>query len=388
MEDSGTSKKPLCVAHVIPGLGPGGAETLLYRLARVPSPVEHHVISLSGPDWYSDPLKDHGVAVHHLNMHSPFGALAALARLRRTIKEIRPDVIQGWMYRSNVLAGPIAKLSGIPLVWGIHCSSLDSLPLSSRILARLSGLMAGRAADYIVNCSSTSVGVHSKLGYSAVPGMVVPNGYDAGEFYPDEASRRRTRALLGISDDTFVVGSVTRWNSYKAVPDLLKAIATVSHRGVPVRCLLIGNGLDVTNRELAEAIQKAGCGTALLPLGRRSDIVDLARAMDVHALPSLTEAFPNVVAETMLSGTPNVATDVGDTSLIIGDTGWIVRPGDPDRLADAMEAAYHEWKDQPDRWAARRQAARRQIADNFAFEAMARAYEEVWRKVSNGHHAQ
>jgi glycosyltransferase involved in cell wall biosynthesis len=85
----------------------------------------------------------------------------------------------------------------------------------------------------------------------------------------------------------------------------------------------------------------------------------------------------------MLSGTPNVATDVGDSALMAGATGWIVPPSDPEALADAIEQALREWSERPAEWAKRRAATRKSIADRFTFERMAEAYEKVWRDVAS-----
>jgi glycosyltransferase involved in cell wall biosynthesis len=99
-------------------------------------------------------------------------------------------------------------------------------------------------------------------------------------------------------------------------------------------------------------------------------------------LGSRTEAFPNVVAETMLSGTPNVVTDVGDCAMMVGGTGWIAPPRDPEQLADAIVRAYDEWKGGRRHWAQRRKAARKQIVDNYSMNRMAEAYVEIWRRVA------
>jgi SAM-dependent methyltransferase len=79
-----------------------------------------------------------------------------------------------------------------------------------------------------------------------------------------------------------------------------------------------------------------------------------------------------------------VVTDVGDAAFIVGDTGWVVMPGDPEQLASAIEQAHAEWEASPKRWRKRREAARSRIAENFTIEAMVAAYEQVWRQVARG----
>jgi len=59
-------------------------------------------------------------------------------------------------------------------------------------------------------------------------------------------------------------------------------------------------------------------------------------AIDVHVSASHTEAFPNVIGEAMAGGTPSVATDVGDSAWIIGDTGKVVPRGNMKALADGI----------------------------------------------------
>jgi glycosyltransferase involved in cell wall biosynthesis len=83
----------------------------------------------------------------------------------------------------------------------------------------------------------------------------------------------------------------------------------------------------------------------------------------------------------MLSGTPNVVTDVGDSALIVGDAGWVVPPRSPERLADAIAAAV-ELKADGGAWDQRRAAARERIAQSFTEERMADAYSEVWYRLA------
>ena len=373
----------LRVAHVIGELELGGAETLLYRLAKHRLPgVEQHVICLGKPGWYSTRLSDRGIDVRHLAMSPSIVALRGIRRLRAALREVAPDVVQSWMYLSNLLSSLAVGRSGTPVVWSIHNSSLKDAGLASRLSAYAGGAAAGRLASFVINCSQHSTRLHAKLGYSAVPSAVVANGYDPSTYRPDAEARAAVRQVLGVSDETFLVGSIARWHPHKDIPTLLRAIRIAAEGGVPLRCLLIGRGLGHGDEELAAAIRNAGCEELVVPLGPRSDISTLARALDLHVLSSRSEAFPNAVAETMLSGTPNVVTGVGDAAAIVGAEGWIVAPASPSKLADAIVEAHGEWSQEPAKWQRRRDASRQRIVENYTFEKMANAYADIWRKVA------
>ena len=183
---------PLRVTHVIGGLELGGAETLLYRLATHQlSGIEQQVICLGRPDWYSKFLAQKGVAVHHLGMTSWRSLPFALRDLGKALRQTDADVVQSWMYLSNILSASVARRSGIPVVWGIHNSSFERVGLPSRIAAFVGGVRASSVSDFVINCSQHSAELHSKLGYSAAANAVIPNGYDPEEFRPDPEVRAK-----------------------------------------------------------------------------------------------------------------------------------------------------------------------------------------------------
>jgi glycosyltransferase involved in cell wall biosynthesis len=372
----------LRVVHVVTGLGLGGAETVLSRLVTNTPDIAHAVISLGGPEWYSRALEEAGIEVHHLNMLSV--SPAGLIRLRRIVRAFRPDIIQCWMYRANFVGGVVGRMTGVPTIWNIRASSLHPLGFGSRLLARGGGRIAPWLSDFVVNCSARSSEVHGRLGYARLPGMVIPNGYDLTRFTPDESTRRRVREDLGIESGTFLVGSIARWHEQKDIPNLLAAVRIAADSGVPIKCLLVGSGLDEQNSQLREAIDRAGCDNLVMLLGRRADIADVARSMDLHILASSgAEGFPNAVAETMACGTVNVVTDVGDSAMIVGEAGWIVPPRQPQRIADAILDAHRESSGSPKQWQTRRSAARARIVGNFSLERMIDAYRELWLRFAN-----
>ena len=371
----------LRVLHIIGGLQCGGAEALLYRLATRKSGLTHEVVSLGARDWYSPLLEKHGIKVHHFGIHSLLSAARQFGALQKLIKRSRADVIQSWMYKSNVLAGYLARRRQIPVVWGIHTSTFEGTGASSRIAALIGGLCAPQLTSFAINCSSRSAKIHAKLGYSRVPSAVIPNGYDPSIFFPDERIRNVMRAELDIADNRFVIGCVARWNAQKDIPNLIAAINLGKRVGLPFTYVLVGRGLDGQNNELVRRLTNAQCEDVVRLLGERIEISDLMRAFDLHVLPSCGgEAFPNAVAESMLSEAPNVVTDTGDAATIVGDTGWVVQPRDSAALALAIRSAFSEYETQPHAWQKRRLAARRRIAERYTFETMAQAYEQVWRQ--------
>ena len=370
------------VLHVIGGVGPGGAETLMYRLVTRPSDVTHEVICLGGRDWYSDGLDQHGIETHYLGMSRLAVVPSGLRQLRELVRRSGADVVQGWMYRSNVLASLAARRAGVPSVWSIHCASLEPLGPVARFWAYASGLLARRLPAAVINCSRRSIAMHEKLGFGGANVSWVPNGYEPTAFFPDDDRRDKVRAELGLTRDQFVIGSVSRWHTEKDIPNLLKAFAILSGQGSDLRCLLVGHRLDRSNEGLTSAVAALGIEDRVVPLGRRGDVPDLLRAIDLLVLPSRSESFPNVVPEAMLCGTPCVVTDVGDAGFIVGSGGWVVPPRDPEALASAIQRARDEFETDPRDWTKRKAAARERIVSNFTLEQMAHRYRDVWRAVS------
>jgi glycosyltransferase involved in cell wall biosynthesis len=110
----------------------------------------------------------------------------------------------------------------------------------------------------------------------------------------------------------------------------------------------------------------------------RNDIPAVMNGIDLFILSSISEAFPNVLNEAMACGTPCITTDVGDASLIIENTGWIVSPKDQKALADSAIKAADEKKYNNANWIQRKNDCQNRIATNFTIEKMARKYIKTW----------
>jgi glycosyltransferase involved in cell wall biosynthesis len=101
--------------------------------------------------------------------------------------------------------------------------------------------------------------------------------------------------------------------------------------------------------------------------------------LDVATNSSRSEAFPITIGEAMACGTPCVVTDVGDSALIVGETGTVVAPGDPHALAEALRKLIEAGP------AVRRRlgmAARRRVEQHFALPAIVERYQAIYERLA------
>lgn len=369
--------------HIITGLERGGAEGVLARLVSGDTRHAHHVISLTGAGVHGAVLAGMGVPVDTLDMPRGRVTLRGLARLRRLVCRVRPDVVQTWMYHADLIGGVVARLAGLkPVVWGLRNAYLDprTISASTRAVARLCAVVSSRVPARIVSCSAAGAASHVALGYDAGRMIVIPNGYDVETLAPDPGGRLRVRGEWAVAPDTPLVGMMARWDPQKDHATLVAAIARLTD-GPARECsfVLVGDGMDEGNVALGALMDEHGVRSRVRLAGPRRDVRAVMSALDVHVLSSAGEAFPNVVAEAMACGTPCVVTDVGDAARIVGDTGWVVPPRAPAALAGAIGAAVAELGDGTAA-ARRRTAARARIVEHYELGIMRRAYHSLWRE--------
>ncbi len=363
--------------HIITGLGTGGAEAVLYNLIQA-SDWQHEVISLMDEGKFGLLLRAEGVAVHTLGMKRGRVTLRGIVRLWRIARAAGPDVVQTWMYHSDLVGGMVARAAGIRAIcWGLHHSDLSpetsrrSTHLVARLCARLSRVIPRR----IVCCAQRARHVHADIGYDKKRMVVIPNGYDLGRFNEDAQAGREIRSELGIAPDAAVIGFVARYNPDKDHETLLQALALLPPA---IQCVLAGPDMTMETPELAGKIAQAGVSGRLHLLGPRDDVPAVMSAMNLHVMSSRSEGFPNVLCEAMACGTPCVSTDVGDAREIIGETGWIVPPSEPHALADAIKTALAACESQGN-WADRREAARHRVERKYSLDRMVSSYHQVWQ---------
>ena len=367
------------ILNIITGLNNGGAEAVLYRLCVHDSNYKHIVISLMNEGKYGSLLKDAGVVVHSLNMPAGRVTLSGLYKLFKLIRKFKPNIVQTWMYHADLIGGVIARLAGIKNVfWNIRHTTLE--PGKSKratfFIAKLCAKLSKRVPKKIVCCAEKAVEVHGSIGYDTSKITVISNGFDLSKLCVIPNSQAQLKKELG---DVFpLIGMVGRFDLQKDHFGLLEAFTIVKKTGISHKLVLVGLEINTSNIALIEKIQLLGLKDEVLLLDQRNDIPTIMNSLDLHVLSSSSEGFPNVLAEAMACNTPCVTTDVGDAALIVGDTGWVVPPKNPQALADAILIALNEQKVDPITWANRKVACRKRIVDNFNIQTMVKRYHRLW----------
>ncbi len=375
------------VAHVITGLGIGGAETMLYRLlsALPRAELESLVVSLSSPGPMAERITAIGVPVASLGMSRGLPQPFALAHLARELRRFRPDLVQTWMYHADLLGGVAARLvTSAPVVWGLHNSTLDPArtPWSTRAVVAVCARLSRRIPQSILSCSEVARRVHQSLGYDAARMTVIPNGFDLGAFRPSAADYAALRAELGLAADTVLVGLVARWHPQKDHVNFVEAAAHTARQRPEVSFLLVGTGIDDANTQLRDLIAATGLGQRFRLLGERTDIPRLTAGLDVAvSAAAFGEAFPLVIGEAMASGVPCVVTDVGDSAMMVGTTGRVVPARDPAALAAALvEVLALPTQERRNMGA----AARARISTEYDLDSVAARYADLYRSLARG----
>jgi glycosyltransferase involved in cell wall biosynthesis len=369
------------VLHLISTLDVGGAEQNLLRLISTmdKSTFQNHVVCMKKPGIVGQKLEKTGTPVYSLNMKKGVPDIRAVLRLRFLARLMRPDIIQCWMYHANLMGLTIPNRARI--LWNIRCSDLDlSLYGTVYRFTVMAGAKLSQIPYAVAANSMAGKHVHERLGYHPKKWVIIPNGFDTEIFKPDPNARFHVRAELGIPDDALVIGLIGRFDPMKDHPSFFAASTSFLKSYPHTHFILAGKGVTNENPQIRNQLGQDTTLEKFHLLGERDDIPYILAAMDIATSSSLSEGFPNAIGEAMASGTPCVATDTGDTSLLMGDTGLLVNRKSPQELCSAWDTIARMTPGERLNMGSR---ARERIIHQYSQDNTTHRYEELYRQMIN-----
>lgn len=375
------------VLHIITGLGLGGAECMLDRLLAGldPAQVSSHVIALKEGGPMAQQIAARGIPVEILGLDAPFPRLTMPMRLAQHIKRVAPDLIQTWMYHADLIGGVAARLArpcgpAIPVAWGVRQSVVNPQllkPATWRII-RTAAIASHIIPQAIVVNAYASFASHAALGYATNKFLLIPNGFDSALFQPSAEAREDFRRRHGISPETILVGLAGRLDPHKDYPGFLAAAHAVCAQRPDIAFVACGEGVEAHNPQMARHLAQFPPLPQLQLLGRQTEMAQFWAGLDIAVSTSVGEGFSNSIGEAMSCGLPCIVTNVGDSAVLVADTGRIVPPGEPKALLEAILAL----ADMP---AQARQAlgqqARIRIQTRYSLNVTTEAFHTLWKEM-------
>ncbi len=230
----------------------------------------------------------------HLNMHVPFSCYWAII-FSKLLKV--PFIVT--TVHSTVL--PTSRFWPLKLVKSILSYFL--LPFIDRFIC-------------VSNASKNEFQANYKISGDKI--SVIYNGIDPNDVivYPTDKIKL-FRKEFGISEKTFVVGTITRLVKDKGVDILLKAFAEFSKDCLDSICLICGDGSEMN--KLKKLAKSLGIENKVIFAGYVENIWQYLSLMDVFVFPSLHETFGLSVLEAIAAGKIVIATNVGGIPEVLND---------------------------------------------------------------------
>src|SRR5580765_1565348 len=326
---------------VVPTLMCGGTEHQFMALGRSLDPgrfaLEFACLRRQG--GFLAEINQRGIPLREYDISTFFSlhAIRQQARLARYLRRERIDIVQGYSFYGNVFAIPPARLAVAPVVIAsIRDCGAYLTPAQQAVQRHMC-----RLADCVlVNADAVREWLLGQ-GYSPEKIVVIRNGVNLRHFShpPDDI---RVARELGVRPGTPLVAVVSRLNALKGIDHFLKAAAIVGRRFPDARFLVVGDA-NPDDRQYLSVLyglaDRLRIRDRVVFTGLRTDVPRLLACAAVSVMPSLSEALPNVMLESMAAGAPVVATRVGGTAEAIEDgvSGMLIPPGDFGALARAIE---------------------------------------------------
>ena len=301
------------VLVLITAMDRAGAETMMMNYLRHIDRNKIHmdfVINRSGESDYEKEIKELGSNVYHLSPIYPNTVREYKKEFKKFLKE-HPnyDVIHSNLEERSAYPLAIAKRAGIDLRIVHAHSNLKHVDIKYIFRLYLKRKLRGK----YTHSFACSKGTAKWLFGDDKRTIIVRNAIDTDEFRYDENFRRKAREELGINNDTLLVGHVGRFSYEKNHKYLLRIFSEVNKMKPNSRLVLIGGGKNKSELklkdEIIKTIEELNLKDKVMMLGVRDDMPYIMQAIDVFALPSLSEGFPLTLMEAQSLGLKCIVSD-------------------------------------------------------------------------------
>lgn len=365
-------------------MGLGGADKQVSLLSQELDArgYDTQVVSLRPVGKMGRNLREHGIPVKSLQIDRTVQAPQAVARLRRHVRDFDSDILHSHMFHANMVARATRSVTPVDGVISTAHNVYESPPdeggKGGVIWREQAYRITDPLADLTTNVADAGIDRYVNLGL--VPeskAKRVYNGLDVDEFRSDDDAVARVRDECEVKDK-FVWLAVGRFYPQKDYSTMLAAMETDTDVGT---LWIVGHGEQET--QLKREAEARRIEDRVHFLGTVSSVKEYMSAADGYVLSSKWEGLPMVLIEAMACGLPIVATRAGGTveAVVDGETGYLVPPAAPKKLASAMQRLRNLKPEQRQRLG---EAGRERARRLFDIRSVTEEWESVYQSVCDG----
>lgn len=321
---------------------------------------------------------------------APLKDLVSLWRLWRTMRALRPTITNVGTPKAGLLGGCAAWLNGVPCRFytlrGLRFETLGGLRRWLVVLAeRIACCFAHRVicVSQSLRDKAIAFGVTNEE-QTVVFGSGSSNGVDASRFEPTPERLRQAAELrrsLRIPAQAPVLGFVGRLTHDKGVADLVETFLHLVDEFPELRLLLLGpfEEADLPDAGTRRRLERH---PQMILTGQVLDSAPYYPLMDIVALPSHREGFPNVVLEAHAAGKPVVAARATGTvdAVIDGETGLLFPPGDVAALTIALQRLLRDKSLASELGRAGQERIKREFRQEIIWDSLSEEYERLMQE--------
>jgi glycosyltransferase involved in cell wall biosynthesis len=357
------------LALAIRALNIGGAERQFLELAKNIDKSKFDVVIYTMYEGPQDNIAREleNVKFIHLKKKNRYDNVTFFRNYIKSLKEEKPDVIYSFLSEMNLFSLWTRKFLNKKhkVVWGFRASDMDLKKYGKfpQLLFWLQKKFSPNVDKIIAN-SHASVKFHKNMGFNVSKATVVHNGINVDRFKPSDEERVTFRKEHGLNDDDIALGIVSRVSYMKGYPILAKSMKKLMSEYPNVRLFAVGGGEEAIKQECIELLGEYN--ERVTWFGEQKSVEsNFFNGLDIYTSSSVFgEGFSNSIAEAMCCELPIVATKVGDSHIVVGDTGNMVKSEDVDSLYQGIkEMIESDYK-------SKGKLARERIVENFSTMSM------------------
>ena len=301
-----------------------------------------------------------------------FTLLKHCIEIRKIIKRYKIDIVHSVSNkRSAVYSILSAKISKVPVVWTIRV--LDRVKIIDSILLKLSDKVIAISEAVKKRYVDESTNIKGKI-------TRIYNAVDLKEFDEGKCDNKVLREKWDVEDNDFVVAIASRVIPIKGHITFIKAAALVLNKYPEMKFVVIGDTNYFNDSSYYQSLLELSCflniESEIKFVGQENNIPLMMSNIDILVLCCPDEPFGRVVIEAMAMKKPVIAPNTAGPSEIVidGQTGYLIMPENPEKLADAIIKVYQS----PNIRKKMGAASRQRVQDLFSLPKYISEYEKIY----------